>query len=86
MSKNQIKINKNPIIHRNDIDLTFWFLNVFIIAAVHAKIRKNHRIMSINFQNILGEQIVMIQNIIMIAANDISNQNGRACLVSVFHI
>ena len=81
MSKNQIKISKNPIIHRNDIDLTFWFLNVFIIAAVHAKIRKNHKMMSMNFQNILGEQIVMIQNIIMMAANDISNQNGRVCLV-----
>lgn len=86
MSKNQIKISKNPIIHRNDIDLTFWFLNVFIIAAVHAKIRKNHKMMSMNFQNILGEQIVMIQNMIMIAAKEISNQNGQVCFVSEFAI
>ena len=68
------------------MDFTFWFLNVFIIAAVHAKIRKNHRIISMNLQNILGEHIVIIQNIIMIAAKDINNQNGRACFVSEFHI
>jgi hypothetical protein len=39
-----------------------------------------------NFQNILGEQIVMIQNIIMIAPKEISNQNGQVCFVSEFHI
>ena len=86
MSKNQIKISKNPIIHRNDIDLTFWFLNVLIIAAVPAKIKKNHRMMSINFQKTLGQHIVIIQDMIIIIAKDISNQNGQVCFVSEFAI
>lgn len=34
----------------------------------------------------LGEQIVMIQNIIMIAPKEISNQNGQVCFVSEFAI
>jgi len=68
------------------MDSTFWFLIVLIIAAVHAKIRKNHRIMSINFQNTLGAQTVMIQKMIIMIAKENINQNGRDCLVSVFHI
>ena len=56
------------------------------MAAVHAKIRKNHKMMSMNFQNILGEQIVMIQNIIMIVPKEISDQNGQVCFVSEFDI
>ena len=68
------------------MDLTFWFLKVFIIAAVQAKIKKNQRMISINFQNKLGAQIVMIQNIIMMAPNEISNQNGQVCFVSEFAI
>ena len=86
MSKNQIKISKNPIIHRNDIDLTFWFLNVLIIAAVPAKIKKNHRMMSINFQKTLGQHIVIIQDMIIIIAKDINNQNGRDWFCSEFAI
>ena len=77
MSKSQIKTNKNPIIHRNDIDLTFWFLNVLRRAALQAKIRMNHKMISINFQNMLGEHIVMIQNIMVMIANEINSQNGR---------
>lgn len=84
MSKSQIKINNNPIIHRNDIDLTFWFLMVLIIAAVHAKIKKNHNMMSMNFQKTPGQQIVIIQDMITNIAKDISNQNGRDCLLSEF--
>jgi len=86
MSKSQIKINKSPIIPRNDIDLTFWFLMVLIIAAVHARIRKNHRIISMNFQKTPGQQIVIIQDIIIIIAKDINNQNGRDWFCSEFAI
>jgi orotate phosphoribosyltransferase-like protein len=50
---------------------------VLIIAAVHAKIKKNHNMMSMNFQKTPGQQIVIIQDIIIIIAKDINNQNGR---------
>ena len=44
--------------------------------------KKNHNIISINFQNMLGEHIVTTQKIITIIARESINQNGRTC----FHV
>ena len=56
------------------------------MAATHAKIRKNHKMISINFQKIPGKQIVIIQDMIINTAKEASNQNGRVCLFSEFAI
>lgn len=55
-------------------------------ADIQAINKKNHNIISINFQNILGEQMVTIQKIIIIIDRDSISQNGRACFVSVLSI
>jgi hypothetical protein len=55
-----------------------------MIADIHVITRKNQRIISTNFRNTAGEQIVMIPKIIIITDNDTSNQNGRDCLLSEF--
>ena len=70
ISQNQISVSKNPTIHKNHIDETFLFLKALIIADIHVITRKNHRIISINFRNMAGEQIVMIQKITIITDND----------------
>jgi hypothetical protein len=54
-----------------------------IIVDIPERIRKNQRIISINLQYKLGEQIVIIPKIIIITDNHNNNQNGRACLASV---
>lgn len=42
--------------------------------------RKNHNIMSINFQNIPGAQIVTIQKIITMIDNPIITEYGQDCI------
>lgn len=61
----------------------FLFLIAPIIVDIPERIRKNQRIISINLQYKLGEQIVIIPKIIIITDNHNNNQNGRACFASV---
>ena len=81
ISQNQIKASNNPQIQSNQTSELFLFLNALITADTPAVNKKNHNIISINFQNILGEQIVTIQKIIITTDNDSISQNGRACFV-----
>ena len=80
ISQNQIKANKNPQIQSNQTNSLFLFLKALITADIHEVNRKNHNIMSINLQNILGEQIVIIQKIITTIHKPIINEYGRDCI------
>lgn len=86
MSQNQINANKNHPIHSSRTNWLFLFLNALITADIPAVNKKNHSIISINFQNILGEQIVIIQKMIIMIDSDSISQNGRACFVSALFI
>jgi hypothetical protein len=55
-------------------------------ADIQAINKKIHSIISINFQNMLGEQMVIIQKMIIMIDSDSISQNGRACLVSELFI
>ena len=81
-SKNQRIVIKTQKTNSSRINWAFWFLTVLMIAEIHVMIRKNQRIMSMNFQNIDGEHMVIIQKIIVMIEKPASNQNGRTCLFS----
>jgi hypothetical protein len=48
--------------------------------------KKNHNIISTNFQNMLGEHIVIIQKIIIIIARESINQKGQTCFLVISSI
>ena len=48
--------------------------------------KKNPNIISINFQNMLGDIIVIIQNIIITIESPIISECGRDCMYFLFHI
>ena len=82
INQNHIIASKNHPIQSNHTNELFLFLKALIIADIPEVNKKNHNIISINFQNILGEQIVTIQKIIIIIDRDSINQKGRTC----FHV
>jgi len=82
INQNQIKASKNHPIQSTHTRELFLFLKALIIADIPEVSKKNHNIISINFQNILGEYIVIIQKIIIIVARESINQKGRTC----FHV
>ena len=82
ISKNQSIVINIPKANKNQINWTFWFLTVLMIAEIPVRTRKNHKIISINLQNSSGAQITTIPKRIMIIDRDNINQKGRTCLFS----
>ena len=86
ISQNQIKASINPQIQSNHtIELTLFF-NALIMADIPEINKKNPNIISINFQNMLGDIIVIIQNIIITIESPIISEYGRDCMYFLFHI
>ena len=73
-------VSKNPPIQSSHDSSLFLFLNALMMADIPVVNRKNHNTISINFQNILGAHIVIIQKIITMMDKLINNQYGRACV------
>ena len=71
----------NPPIQSSHTNELFLFLNAFIIADTPVVNKKNHSIISINFQKILGEHIVIIQKIIITIDRPIINEYGQDCIL-----
>ena len=80
----QIPINasKRPQIQSNQANSLPLFLKALMTADVPPASKKNQRMISINFQNMLGEQTVIIQKIIMKTESHSINQDGHCWYVS----
>jgi len=83
INPNHNKANKSHPIQSNRVHSPFLFLNALMMADIPDVNRKNHNIISINFQNILGAHIVIIQKIITTMDNPIINEYGQVCIL--FH-
>jgi hypothetical protein len=79
ISTNQSSVRKKPQIQSNHANSLFLFLNALMMADIPVVNKKNHNTISINFQNMLGAHIVIIQKIITMIDKLINNQYGRAC-------
>ena len=77
-------VSKNPPIQSSRDNSLFLFLNALMMADIPVVNKKNHNTISINFQNILGAHIVIIQKIITMIDKLINNQYGRACVWLLF--
>ena len=86
ISTNQSSVRKKPQIQSNHANSLFLFLNALMIADIPVVNKKNHNTISINFQNILGAHIVIIQKIITMIERLIINRYGRACAWLLFSI
>jgi len=84
INPNHNKANKNHPIQSNRVHSPLLFLNALMIAEIPDVNRKNPNIISINFQNIPGAHIVIIQKTITAMDNPIINEYGQAC-ICLFH-
>lgn len=82
ISQSQINANIKPPIQSNQTKSLSLFLNALMIADIPPVNKKNHNITSTMFQNKLGEQIVIIQKIIINIESHNINRDGHSNLTS----
>ena len=79
ISQNQIRVNKKPPIQSNQTNPLFLFLKALTIADIPDVNKKNHKIISMNFQNIPGANIVIIQKTVITMDNPIIREYDQDC-------